>query len=141
MIVLDTNVLSELLRPAPEPRVLAWISSRPRAALFTTSITRGEIFYGIHLMSEGRRRQALFQAFMAIFDQDFAGQMLNFDSDAADCYARIAAGRRIAGRPIAQFDAMIAAVARSRGALLATRNRKDFLDCGVDIIDPWLNLP
>ena len=68
-------------------------------------------------MSECRRRQALFQAFMAIFDQDFAGQMLNFDSDTADYYARIAAGRRIAGRPIAQFDAMIAAVARSRGAL------------------------
>ena len=137
MIVVDTNVLSEVLRPAPEPRVLAWLTTKPRSALFTTSITRAEILYGVRLMPEGRRRDALVEAVQAIFDEDFAGQVLSFDNDAADCYAEIAAGRRSAGRPISQFDAMIAAVARSRGATLASRNGKDFVDCGVTLIDPW----
>jgi predicted nucleic acid-binding protein len=137
VIVVDTNVLSELLRPAPEPQVLAWLKTRPRSALFTTSITRAEILYGVRLMPEGRRRDCLIDAVQAIFDEDFAGQVLSFDNDAADCYAEIAAARRSGGRPISQLDAMIAAVARSRGAALASRNGKDFVDCGVTLIDPW----
>jgi toxin FitB len=137
VIVVDTNVLSELLRPAPEPQVLAWLSSWPRSALFTTTITRAEILYGVRLMPEGRRRDVLVPAVQAVFAEDFAGQVLSFDNDAADCYAEIAATRRSAGRPISQFDAMIAAVTRSRGATLASRNGKDFVDCGVPLIDPW----
>jgi toxin FitB len=137
MIVLDTNVLSETLRPAPETKVLAWLTSQPRSSLFTTTLTRGEVFYGIRLLPAGARRQGLWDASRAIFDEDFAGQVLGFDSDAADAYAEIAATRKNIGRPISQFDAMIAAVARSRGASLATRNVKDFVDCGVDIVDPW----
>lgn len=137
MIVLDTNVLSETLRPAPEAKVLAWLSNQPRSALFTTTVTRGEVFYGIQLLPAGVRRRTLWDATQAIFDMDFAGRVLSFDGDAADAYADIAASRKRAGKPISQFDAMIAAVARSRGASLATRNVKDFIDCGIDIVDPW----
>lgn len=137
MIVLDTNVLSEVLRPAPEPKVLVWMSSRPRSSLFTTSVTRGEVLFGLRLLPDGLRRQGLWFAALAIFDVDFFGQMLNFDSGAADAFAEIAASRRSAGKPISQFDAMIAAMARSRGASLATRNIRDFENCGVELINPW----
>lgn len=137
MIVLDTNVLSEVLRPMPEGRVLTWLTGQPRAALFTTTVTRGEIFYGIRLLPEGQRRQALWTATQAIFNEDFAGQVLSFDNDAANAYAEIAASRKNSGRPISQCDAMIAAMAYSRGASLATRNVKDFVDCGIEIVDPW----
>ncbi len=111
MIVLDTNVLSEALRPVPEPCVLDWLSNQPRASLFTTTVTRGEILYGIRLLADGKRRRGLWDAAKKIFDEDFAGQVLSFDSDAADMYAEIAASRRTAGKPISQFDAMIVAAA------------------------------
>ncbi len=137
MIVLDTNVISELLRPVPEPSVLDWLANQPRASLFTTIVTRGEILYGIRLLSDGKRRRGLWDAAKKIFDDDFADQVLSFDSDAADMYAEIAASRKAAGMPISQFDAMIVAVASSRGASLATRKVKDFEDCGVDVINPW----
>lgn len=137
MIVLDTNVLSEALRPVPESSVMAWLANQPRASLFTTTVTRGEILYGIRLLSDGKRRRGLWDAARKIFDEDFAGRVLSFDSEAADMYAEISASRRAGGEPISQFDAMIAAVARSRGASLATRNVKDFDDCGVDVINPW----
>lgn len=137
MIVLDTNVLSEALRPLPEPSVLAWLAKQPRASLFTTTVTRGEVLYGIRLLADSKRRRGLWDAAKQIFSEDFAGQVLSFDTDAADMYAEIAASRRMAGRPISQFDAMIAAMARSRGASLATRNLQDFNGCGIDIVDPW----
>jgi toxin FitB len=137
MIVLDTNVLSETLRPVPEPSVLDWLANQPRASLFTTSVTRGEILYGIRLLSDAKRRRGLWDAAKKIFDEDFADQVLSFDSDAADMYAEIAVSRRTAGKPISQFDAMIASMARSRGASLATRNVRDLEDCGVDVINPW----
>ncbi len=137
MIVLDTNVLSETLRPLPDPRALAWLGAQSRLALFTTTVTRGELFYGIRLLPDGQRRTALLSAVQAIFGVDMAGQVLGFDGEAADIYAEIAAARKAAGRPISQFDAMIAAIARSRGASLATRNIKDFVDCGITVIDPW----
>ncbi|WP_440997850.1 type II toxin-antitoxin system VapC family toxin [Arhodomonas sp. SL1] len=137
MIVLDTNVLSEVLRPVPEHQVVDWLERQPRRSLFTTTVTRGELFYGVRLLPEGQRRHRLMEALEAILDEDFAGQVLSFDADAADSYADIAAARRMRGRPISQFDAMIAATARSRGAALATRNIRDFADCGLELIDPW----
>jgi predicted nucleic acid-binding protein len=137
MIVLDTNVLSEALRPLPESSVLRWLANQPRASLFTTTVTRGEVLYGIRVLSDGKRRRGLWDAATRIFSEDFAGQVLSFDGDAADMYAEIAASRRLAGKPISQFDAMIAAMARSRGASLATRNVKDFEDCGIDVVNPW----
>lgn len=137
MIVLDTNVLSETLKAVPDPRVVAWFGGQRRAALFTTTVTHAEILYGLALLPDGARKQGLSAAVEAIFDEDFTGRLLGFDSDAAEVYAEIAVSRKNAGRPISQFDAMIAAVARSRGAALATRNVKDFDDCGIVVVDPW----
>jgi toxin FitB len=138
MIVLDTNVVSEVLRPAPEPRVLAWLEEQPASSVFTTAITQGEILYGIRLLPEGQRRRKLWDAAVAIFGDDFAGRVLSFDSEAAEAYAEIGASRRAAGRPISQFDATIAAITRSHGATLATRNAKDFEGCGIDVVNPWV---
>lgn len=137
MIVLDTNVLSEMLRPNPEPRVREWLNDQPRTSVFTTTITRGEIFYGIRVLPTGRRRDSLWNAAMKILDVEMAGQILTFDSLAADEFAKISATRRAAGRPISQFDALIAGITRSRGAQLATRNISDFDACGFDVINPW----
>jgi toxin FitB len=137
MIVLDTNVLSEVLRRAPEPRVVEWLREQPRASVFTTTITRGEILFGIRLMPAGTRRDGLWDAATKIFDIDLDGQVLAFDSAAADDFAEISAARRAAGRPIAQFDAQIAGITRSRGAQLATRNIGDFEGCGFQVINPW----
>ncbi len=137
MIVLDTNVLSEILRPQPEPKVLAWLSAQPEASLFITTITRGELLYGVHLLPKGRRRDALQRAVTAVFDEDFNHRTLPFDNHSADAYAEIASTRRTKGRPISQFDAMIAACARSRGASVATRNTRDFTGCGIQLINPW----
>ncbi len=137
MVVLDTNVLSEALKATPDARVMAWLKNQPRPSLFTTTVTRGEILYGIRLLPDGRRRRALWDAALAIFNEDFAERVLSFDSDAADAYAEVGALRRAAGTPISQFDAMIAGMARSRGAIVATRNAKDFEGCGIDVVDPW----
>ena len=138
MIVLDTNVLSELLRPTPEARVLAWLEAQPPASLFTSAVTQGEILYGIRLLPDGQRRKKLWDAAVEIFNEDFAGRVLSFDGDAAGVYAEIGASRRVAGRPISQFDATIAAITRSRGASLATRNAKDFEGCGIEVVNPWV---
>ena len=93
MVILDTNILSEALKAAPDGRVMAWLKDQPRPALFTTTITRGEILYGIRLLPDGRRRRALWDAALAIFNEDFAERVLGFDSDAADAYAEIGASR------------------------------------------------
>jgi hypothetical protein len=137
MIILDTNVLSELMRPAPSPRVVAWVAKQPATELFTTSITEAEIFYGLELLAKSKRREALLAAAEAMFAQDLAGRVLGFDSDAARAFSKIAAHRRGLGRPISHADAQIAAITQSRGAKLATRNVADFKDCGVDVVDPW----
>ena len=138
MIILDTNVLSETLRPAPSARVLEWMRAEPASALFTTAITEAELLSGIALMPDGRRRRSLEAIVDLIFVEDLAGRVLPFDSAAAHELAGIAAGRRRAGRPIAEADARIAAIARSRGAALATRNVGDFVGCGLELIDPWV---
>ena len=137
MIVLDTNVLSELIRPEPAAAVLGWVTRQPAPALFVTSVTQAEIFYGLALLSPGRRREALERAMEQMFAEDFARRVLPFDTAAARAYARIVAGRRVAGRPVGQSDAKIAAIALVHGAAVATRNVADFLDCGVTVIDPW----
>jgi len=136
MIVLDTNVLSETLRPTPSTRVLEWMRSDPASALFTTAITDSELLYCIALLPEGRRRQSLESVVDLIFE-DLAGRVLPFDSAAAREFAYIAASRRRAGRPISEADARIAAIARSRGGALATRNVGDFVGWRLELIDPW----
>jgi predicted nucleic acid-binding protein len=137
MIVIDTNVLSELMKPRPAPAVVAWMAARPAASLYTTSMTQAEILYGLMLLPPGRRRAALEDAASSMFAEDFGERVLGFGSEAAPAYARIAADRRRSGRPISHFDAQIAAIARLMGAAIATRNTADFEGCGVTVVDPW----
>jgi predicted nucleic acid-binding protein len=137
MIVLDTNVISELLAATPDRAVTDWLAEKPPISVFTTTITEAEILFGLRLLPAGRRRRQLEAAILPIFREDLAGRILPFDSEAAEAYAEIAASRRQAGRPISQFDAQIAAIAASRGAVLATRNVGDFAETGVSLINPW----
>ena len=137
MIIVDTNVLLELMRPKPSPRVAAWVARQPARELFTTAITEAEIFYGIELLAKGKRREGLLAAAEAMFAEDLAGRVFGFESEAARVFSKIAAHRRVLGRPISHADAQIAAIAQVRGAKLATRNVADFQDCGLDVIDPW----
>jgi predicted nucleic acid-binding protein len=137
MIILDTNVISELLRPAPEPKVERWLSAQDGLNVYLTSISEAELRYGLAIMGNGKRRAALIDAVDRILREDLAGRILPFDSDAAQSYATIAAARRAAGQPIAQADCQIASIAHARGATVATRNTPDFEGCDVDLINPW----
>ncbi|MCC6662589.1 MAG: type II toxin-antitoxin system VapC family toxin [Polyangiaceae bacterium] len=138
MIVLDTNVLSELMSPTPSKAVTRWVSRHPASVLYSTTITQAEILYGILLLPSGRRRKTIAALAEAMFEQDFAGRLLAFDSRAARAYAEIAVSRRRSGRPISHFDAQIAAIARAASAAVATRNVADFDGCGVEVVDPWI---
>jgi len=137
MILLDTNVLSEVTKPTPAAEVEAWLGTQPVESLFISAVTEAELRFGLALLPEGQRRDRLLEALEDMLTEDFAGRILPFDSAAASAYARIASDRRKIGRPIAQFDAQIAAIAWSRNAALATRNIGDFERCGVRLFDPW----
>jgi toxin FitB len=137
MIILDTNVLSELMRPQPSLGVVRWIARQPASELFTTSISEAEIYLEIELLGKGRRRDGLLAAAEAMFAEDLAGRIFGFESDAARAFASIAAHRHQLGKPIAHADAQIAAVARVRASKLATRNAADFADCGIEVVNPW----
>ncbi len=137
MVVIDTNIVSELMRAEPSAEVLAWMDDRPARDLFVTAVTEAEVRTGIALLPEGRRRRGLAEACERAFGSLFAGRVLPFDSDAARAYAEIVAARRVLGRPVSQADGQIAAIARSRGMAVATRNIRDFQDMGVDVLDPW----
>lgn len=137
MIVLDTNVVSELMNPQGSQTVKSWADAQPRERLFTTTITQAEILYGIAILPEGNRRQRLQDASRIVFNQEFLNQILLFDSECAEYFASIAADRRRQGNPISQFDAQIAAICRTHQAAIATRNVDDFANCGIEIINPW----
>jgi predicted nucleic acid-binding protein len=137
MIVLDTNVVSELMKARPAPAVLEWISRGDSSGYCTTSITQAEILHGVMSLPAGRRRRAIESAAEAMFATDFAGRVLAFDSQAARSYAELVSDRRWRGRPISQFDAQIAAIARVARATLATHNVRDFEHCGIGVVDPW----
>ncbi len=137
MIILDTNVLSELLRPGPAAQVEAWLSAQDGAAVYFTAVGEAELRHGLALLPAGKRRSALAQAIEDILQEDFRDRILSFDQAAARAYASIASERRAAGRPISQFDCQIAAIARAHDAAVATRNTSDFKGCGVTVIDPW----
>jgi toxin FitB len=137
MFVLDTNVLSAIMSERPAPEVAAWVAGHADDTLFTTTISQAEILAGLTIMPEGRRRTALGAAAHAMFSDDFSGRLLPFDSEAAEVYADILAARRRAGRPATPLDLMIAAIARSKGAGVVTRDVSGFADCGVTVIDPW----
>ncbi|MFN8550716.1 MAG: type II toxin-antitoxin system VapC family toxin [Candidatus Obscuribacterales bacterium] len=137
MFILDTNVISELMRAEPEAAVMDWIASMPLASMYTTSISKGEILYGIMLLPLGKRRKSFEKAANEMFDEDFAGRVLAFDNNAAASYAQIASLRSRAGRPISQSDAQIAAIACSVGGTVVTRNVRDFDSCGAKLLNPW----
>lgn len=137
MIVVDTNVISEMMRGEPDPAVLAWVAAQPRALLYTTHINQAEILYGIAALPEGRRRAALATAAEAMFAEDFAGRVLPFEAAAAARYPSIVLARRRAGHPIEKFDALIASIALAAGAEIATRDTGGFAWCGLTLIDPW----
>jgi toxin FitB len=138
MLILDTHVIAEIMQALPSACVQEWWAQQPSSELFTTTVTVAEILYGIELLARGKRREKLLAEAEAMFAQDFAGRILPFDEEAARAFREIAAGRRGQGRPIAEFDAQIAAIARSRRAILATRNTADFEGCGVRLRNPWL---
>ncbi len=137
MILLDTNVISELLRAAPAPKVEAWLAAQDGAGIYLSAVSEAELRRGVAILPAGRRRDALIVAVDGILTEEFRARIWPFDSPAAVAYAAIAAERRMAGRPISQFDAQIAAIARARGAAVATGNVRDFEGCGIEVIDPW----
>jgi predicted nucleic acid-binding protein len=137
MIILDTNVLSKVMKPIPSPGVVRWLGLYPPLRLFTTAITKAEILYGLELLPKGKRRTALQSAVESMFAEEFAGRILPFDSEAAQVFPQIAYARRASGRPVTQFDTQIAAIAHSRGASVATRNTSDFDACGITVLNPW----
>jgi toxin FitB len=136
MILLDTNVLSEMMKLSPAPAVAAWMAGADPEGLFTTVISEAEIRLGIELLPDGRRKRELQHAaerIIALFD----ARILSFDSMATGYFAQIVAGRRRMGLPIGDLDAQIAAVARSHDMALATRNILDFRGTGITVLDPW----
>jgi predicted nucleic acid-binding protein len=137
MIILDTNVLSEFMRAVPNHTVMDWIARQVSSEVFVTTITQAEMYYGLALLPVGKRRSDMERAVRQMFQQDFLERILTFDSAAALEYAKLASLRRQIGKPIAQADAQIAAIALSKNAVLATRNITDYCDCQITLVNPW----
>ena len=137
MIVVDTNVISELTRQAPAPGVVSWLDSLAADEVATTAITAAELLYGVERLPDGRRKTELAAAIHSLLGDDFAGRVLAFDEQAAWRYAEIVSRRERLGPAIGFPDAQIAAICRAIGATLATRNTDDFEETGIDLINPW----
>ena len=137
MIILDTNVLSALMRKAPDPPVIEWLDQQPAESIWITSITLFEVRLGFALLPKGRRRSALESAFEELLVEDLEGRILDFDRPAAEAAAALAAERQRQGRTVDIRDTQIAGVVLARRATFATRNVKHFSDLGADIINPW----
>lgn len=137
MIVLDTNVVSELMRPGPDADVVDWVGGQAAINLYLSTVSEAELRSGVEILPARARRERLAAEVEGMLREDFAGRVLPFDSAAAQAYAVIAASRRAAGRPISHADCQIAAIARSRGASVVTRDMADFEGSGIDVINPW----
>lgn len=137
MILLDTNVVSELMRPTPAPEVLQWIAAQPLEQLYIASLTVAEIRRGLALLPAGARRRKLEVAFDHFLEQGFSRRVLPFSQSTAAVYAPIYAQRMQAGLGIGELDLLLAAIAAEHGAWVATRNISDFDQTGVKIINPW----
>ena len=141
MIILDTNVASELGKAEPAPEVAAWLARQSFTELYLTAVNDAELLYGIERLPEGRRRDQLAAEDEGLIDEDLGGRVLPFDRASARAYAEIRVARERAGRPFGETlhrDCMIAAIARVNGAAVATRNVSDFEGCGVEVVNPWL---
>jgi predicted nucleic acid-binding protein len=137
VIILDTNVLSALMRTAPDVPVIDWLDRQPPESVWITSVTLFEARFGLNLLPKGRRRQALESAFERLLEDDLENRVLDFDSAAAAAAAALAATRQKAGRPVDVRDTQIAGIALARRATLATRNVRHFRDLKVPVVNPW----
>jgi hypothetical protein len=137
LIVVDTNVISELTRRAPAPEVISWLDSLDAAEVATTAITAAELLCGVARLPDGRRKTELGEAVQGLLSDDFQGRILSFDESAASRYAEIVSHRERLGRRIGIADAQIAAICRATGAILATRNTDDFEEAGIQLVNPW----
>jgi predicted nucleic acid-binding protein len=137
VILLDTNVASEAMRSVPERKVLAWLNDQESSSLYFSTISMAEIAYGLRILPDGRRRVDLRERFEHFVGRAFAERVVSFDIEAALIYGEIMGVRKELGRPMSMPDGQIAAIARSRGLALATRNVADFEECGVEVVNPW----
>lgn len=137
MIVLDTNVLSALMRKAPDPVVVKWLDRQPADSVWLTSVTLFEARFGIALLPNGRRQAAVLRAFERVLTDDLSDRVLGFDGAAAEVAARIAADRQRAGRPVDFRDTLIAGIAQVHRATIATGNTRHFQGLDVPVVDPW----
>jgi predicted nucleic acid-binding protein len=137
MIVLDTNVISEMLRQTPNPKVLAWLDVQPASELYLCTPVLAELYYGIARLIQSARKQGLLGSYRQVVDEVFAGHILAFDAGAAEDYGELMAKLTAQGKPMSLIDAMIAAIARTNGATLATRNKAHFAHADVALIDPF----
>lgn len=137
MIVIDTNIISELMKANPAEKVIAWINQQPAETLYITSITIAEISYGLHILHEGKRRNLLETRFEQFISQAFYGRVLDFNEKNARLYGELMGYRKEAGKPLSVLDGQIAAITLANNMALATRNIKDFVDCGIELINPF----
>ncbi|AEG92911.1 type II toxin-antitoxin system VapC family toxin [Ramlibacter tataouinensis] len=137
MIILDTNVVSEPLKPQPEPAVLRWLDAQDPQTLYLTAVNLAELLAGVGALAAGPRRAGLERAFDTQVLPLFDGRILAFDEPAARSFARVAASAQAAGNPIGFADAAVAAIGAANGFLIAARNVRDFRGTGVDVINPW----
>jgi hypothetical protein len=137
MFIVDTNVVAEVMKASPAPAVVSWLNVHDTGLQFLTAVTIGEIRHGLRVMPQGRRRLLLEQGFERLIAEAFAGRILAFDEEAARHYGEIMARRQQTGRPLGVLDGQIAAIARANGCAVATRNVRDFVDCGVAVVDPF----
>jgi predicted nucleic acid-binding protein len=136
VIILDTNVTSELMRAQPEPAVMGWLAAHPATELFSTVVTVAEISCGLERLPRGRRRRSLEQSYRSLF-VGMTDHILPFDVEAALLYGPLVAAKERVGIAMDPMDAQIACIAACRGAMIATRNERDFADCGVQLVNPW----
>lgn len=137
MIVLDTNVVAEMMKATPAPSVVAWLNDRDASTLFLTTITVGEIAYGLRVLPEGKRRRQLEEGFDWLIAEAFTGRILPFGEEAAHRYGEIMGRRKEIGRPLPILDGQIASIARANGSAVATRNVRDFVECGIEVVNPF----
>lgn len=137
MILLDTNIISEMMKPSPSTKMMEWIDQQEVIHLFITTITIAEISYGIHALPKGNRRRIIENAFDKAIRNSFKHRILSFEEPAAHLYGKLMGQRKELGKPLSILDGQIAAIALSHGAALATRNIRDFTHCSLDLINPF----
>lgn len=140
MILIDTNIISEMMKPMPNTNVMNWLDQQEVIKLYVSTVTIAEIAYGINALSEGNRRNVLEESFHSVLREAFEHRILPFDEVAAHLYGKIMTRRKELGKPLSILDGQIAAIARANNFTVATRNSKDFADCDLNLINPFLIL-